>query len=162
MAVPTYGPLSMLGIAKELVHDDYNSSNSITGPIHYYDLLNGGNSAGSGENYDAINENCNPHPLAGTNSYRLLIDTSKDNTYTGGGFVRTDVYFAPAIGNAEDLAVDDQLFADADLNTTLPAGYYVQDCGEGSQYYYECSSYDGTTFNVDGEGYITEIFGYAP
>ena len=38
MAVPSSGTLSLLSLAKEKVHDDYTSSNSVTGPISLKDL----------------------------------------------------------------------------------------------------------------------------
>ena len=55
MAVPGSGTLSMLGLSKEKVHDDYSSSSGITNPISMYDLVNGGNTNGSGNSYDATN-----------------------------------------------------------------------------------------------------------
>jgi hypothetical protein len=55
MAVPGSGTLSMLGLSKEKVHDDYSSSSGITNPISMYDLVNGGNTNGSGNSYDTTN-----------------------------------------------------------------------------------------------------------
>ena len=49
MAVPSSGSTkTMLGLAKEKVHDDYFSGSSITGAISMYDLVHGGNTNGSG------------------------------------------------------------------------------------------------------------------
>ena len=55
MAVPGNGKLSMLGLSKEKVQDDYSSSSGITNPISMYDLVNGGNTNGSGNSYDTTN-----------------------------------------------------------------------------------------------------------
>jgi hypothetical protein len=45
MAVPSSGTLTMLGLAQEALYGTYGSG-TITSPIHMYDLVNGGNSAG--------------------------------------------------------------------------------------------------------------------
>lgn len=62
MAVPGSGTLSMLGLSKEKVHDDYSSSSGITNPISMYDLVNGGNTNGSGNSYDTTNTASPQHP----------------------------------------------------------------------------------------------------
>ncbi len=62
MAVPGSGTLSMLGLSKEKVHDDYSSSSGITNPISMYDLVNGGNTNGSGNSYDSTNFGSSSHP----------------------------------------------------------------------------------------------------
>lgn len=62
MAVPSSGTLEMLKLAKEKVHDDYNSSFSITFPISMYDLVNGGNTNGSGVSFDITNMNSCSNP----------------------------------------------------------------------------------------------------
>lgn len=61
MAVPTSGVLTMLGLAQEALYGTYGSG-TITSPIHMYDLVNGGNSAGSGNSYPAVNTSCLPNP----------------------------------------------------------------------------------------------------
>ena len=61
MAVPTSGVLTMLGLAQEALYGTYGSG-TITSPIHMYDLVNGGNSAGSGNSYPAVNTSCTPNP----------------------------------------------------------------------------------------------------
>jgi len=62
MAVPSSGTLSMLGLSKEKVHDDYSSSSGITNPISMYDLVNGGNTNGSGNSYDVTNQQSGSRP----------------------------------------------------------------------------------------------------
>jgi len=61
MAVPTSGVLTMEGLAQEALYGTYGSG-TITPPIHLYDLVNGGDSAGSGNFYPLVNENCIPNP----------------------------------------------------------------------------------------------------
>jgi hypothetical protein len=62
MAVPGSGQLDMLKLAREKVYDDYNSSSSITAPISMYDLVNGGNTNGSGHSYDTTNQQSASRP----------------------------------------------------------------------------------------------------
>ena len=61
MAVPTSGTLSLKAIAQEALYGTYGSG-TITNPIHLYDLVNGGNSAGSGNSYPTVNTACLPNP----------------------------------------------------------------------------------------------------
>ena len=63
MAVPTSGTLSLKAIAQEALYGTYGSG-TITNPIHLYDLVNGGNLAGSGNSYPTVNENCLPNPAS--------------------------------------------------------------------------------------------------
>lgn len=91
MAVPTSGTLSLKAIAQEALYGTYGSG-TITNPIHLYDLVNGGNLAGSGNSYPTVNENCLPNPAS-----RLPVITTKpvsnvtsNSAQTGGtGIVST-------------------------------------------------------------------------
>ena len=62
MAVPTSGTLSMLNIAQEALYGTWGSG-TITGPISIYDMINGGNSNGSGNSYPTVNDGCTPNPV---------------------------------------------------------------------------------------------------
>ena len=77
MAVPTSGALNMLNMAREALYGTWGSG-TITGPISLYDMINGGNTKGSGNSYPAINQSCTPNPAdRGTyNSFTI---------YGGGG-----------------------------------------------------------------------------
>ena len=55
MGVPTSGALSLRNIARERLYGNYGGGGTITGAVAMYDLLNGGNSGGSGNTYPAIN-----------------------------------------------------------------------------------------------------------
>ena len=65
MAVPTSGTLSLEAIAQEALYGTYGSG-TITPPIYLYDLVNGGNSAGSGNSYPTVNDGCTPNPVERT------------------------------------------------------------------------------------------------
>mgnify|MGYP003140847770 CR=1 FL=1 len=55
MAAPSSGSLSLLGLAKEKVYDNYSSSSSPLGPLSLKDLSLGGNANGSGVVFDVTN-----------------------------------------------------------------------------------------------------------
>ena len=55
MGVPTSGALSLRNIARERLYGNYGGGGTITGAVAMYDLLNGGNSGGSGNFYPGIN-----------------------------------------------------------------------------------------------------------
>ena len=55
MATPSSGALSMLGLAREKVYDQYNSSTAPSGPFSLKDLSLGGNANGSGVSFDLTN-----------------------------------------------------------------------------------------------------------
>ena len=54
MGVPGSGTLSMLKMAREAKHGDYNGSQSM-GTISMYDMMNGGNTGGSTVSYPTLN-----------------------------------------------------------------------------------------------------------
>jgi hypothetical protein len=62
MAVPSSGELSLQKLAKEKVHENYNSSSSVDGEIHLADLALGGNEYGSQTYYDETNNNSSLSP----------------------------------------------------------------------------------------------------
>ena len=55
MAVPSSGELSMNGLHKEKTIDDYGGFASAPTYVSLYDLVNGGNTNGSGVSYDVTN-----------------------------------------------------------------------------------------------------------
>jgi hypothetical protein len=62
MAVPSSGTLSMYNLAREKHHDDYSSNQNILIPISMYDLVNGGDTNGSGVDYEVTNQASSPKP----------------------------------------------------------------------------------------------------
>ena len=53
--VPSSGTLSMTGLAREKVYDNYSTSSTPTGPYSMHDLTQGGNSKGSGVSFESTN-----------------------------------------------------------------------------------------------------------
>jgi len=68
MAVPGSGTLSMLNIAQEALYGTWGSG-TITGPISLYDMVNGGNTNGSGNSYPTVNTGCLPNPASSSGSF---------------------------------------------------------------------------------------------
>jgi len=62
MAVPTSGVLTIQGLAQEALYGTYGSG-TVTPPIHIFDMVNGGNSHGSGNSYPLVNQDCLPNPV---------------------------------------------------------------------------------------------------
>jgi len=83
MAVPTSGVLTLEKIAQEALYGTYGSG-TITPPIYLYDLVNGGNSAGSGNSYPTVNDGCTPNPVERT-YYQItltLAESGNQKEYT--------------------------------------------------------------------------------
>ena len=153
MAVPTSGTLSMLNIAQEALYGTWGSG-TITGPISIYDMINGGNTNGSGNSYPALNQACLPNP-ASRNSSVLADVEGPCCPYT----TTADYYFNQNIGVASDLIVGDELFTDSSLTTTMPAGTYYQDntVNDDEHYCYVVNPCAGTYIQVNSGGVITAL-----
>jgi len=82
MSVPPSGDISMLGLAREKVYDDYNYYGVPTAPYSMYDLVNGGNTNGSGVSFETTNSN----------------STARPNTTTPHGFSEWYSYNHDAVG----------------------------------------------------------------
>jgi hypothetical protein len=80
MAVPGSGALNMLNMAREALYGTWGSG-IITGPISLYDMVNGGQANGSGNNYPAINQGCTPNP-ADRSTYNSFTVYSGGSTVT--------------------------------------------------------------------------------
>ena len=147
MAVPSSGTLTMLGLAQEALYGTYGSG-TITSPIHLYDLVNGGNSAGSGNSYPAVNQNCTPNPADRSPLPLPYMYVSIPETTATGPFT---YYYNGNIGDASNLAPGDYLYTNSALTTpvvgTGPSGTdFWQDgdthtiiasqrhCGDGCQW----------------------------
>ena len=91
MAVPTSGTLSLKAIAQEALYGTYGSG-TITNPIHLYDLVNGGDLAGSGNSYPTVNEDCLPNPASRVPviTTKSVSNVTSNSAQTGGtGIVST-------------------------------------------------------------------------
>jgi len=114
MAVPFSGTLTMLGLAQEALYGTYGSG-TITSPIHMYDLVNGGNSAGSGNSYPAVNQNCLPNPADRTAA--VLTDV-----YYVEASDPVDLFYSASIGVASNLSVGDVLYINQALTILATVG----------------------------------------
>jgi len=163
MAVPSSGTLTMLGLAQEALYGTYGSG-TITSPIHLYDLVNGGNSAGSGNSYPAINQNCTPNP-ADRSSLPLPYMWEEDAEISG----PFTWYYNASIGNASNIAPGDSIYTDSALTNLITStgvtGYqYWQDganntipasqrhCGQGAFWYF----YISATGSIESTGFACE------
>jgi hypothetical protein len=153
MAVPTSGQLSILKMAREAKHADYNGSQSM-GVISLYDLVNGGQANGSTVSYPTVNTGCTPNPVTRT-SHTLAAVKTWNGSSAGSP---TNYYFNSNIGDATDLEVGDYMFTNTSLTTKMPAGYYLQanNVNNNDQYFcYVSSSCADTAITIDSTGKIT-------
>lgn len=155
MAVPIDGVLTLEGLAQEALYGTYGSG-TITPPIHLYDLVNGGDSAGSGNSYPTVNEDCLPNP-----AYRVQgIQLSQTNMFPVGAY--QSVYYNPNdVSDATELAVGDYVY-----NSILMTGYAAET--PTGRYYFQygdtlnptdhhCGTNSNMNMTVDSDGKITSI-----
>ena len=84
MAVPSSGTITILGVARELVNDDYTNTTAITSPISLKDMAVGGNSNGSGVSFDDVNTNFK----TGTGTVTTAAETNvSNNQFTMNGSI---------------------------------------------------------------------------
>jgi len=140
MAVPTSGTLSQLALAQEALYATYGSG-TVTGPISLYDMVNGGNTNGSGNSYPAINTGCLPNPANRTYS-----------SFTAGIFGSgncVDIFYS---GSLSSLTNGSQLYSSNGGATNLTAGNYgVCDC---SITVFGCSGCCGA-FTINSSNVVT-------
>jgi hypothetical protein len=154
MAIPTSGQLSILKMAREAKHADYNGSQSM-GVISLYDLVNGGQTKGSTVSYPTVNTGCTPNPVTRTSHTLAAV-----RLFTSGVGYGSPVnyYFNSNIGDATDLEVGDYMFTNTSLTTKMPAGFYSQSnqVNNNDEYFCYLSSACGdTSITIDSTGKIT-------
>ena len=149
MAVPGSGQLSQLAMAQEALYGTYGSG-SVTGPISLYDMVNGGNTNGSGHSNPAINTNCTPNPAQRT-AYLTL--TGIDEIMGSSSFT---LYYNASIGNASNLAVGDRLYTDCRLETPyVYSDLFQPGTGDTTTI---CGSGFNAFFGTDSNGDIDYIY----
>jgi len=151
MAVPSSGTLTMQGLAQEALYGTYGSG-TITSPIHLYDLVNGGNSAGSGNSYPTVNQSCTPNPADRTAL------TLTDVWISNNPGVYFTLYYNSSIGVAANLDIGDYIYTDSSLTTpaVAPNNSYHQVYGSASTQH--CSGInDEMDINSDSTGKIIYI-----
>jgi len=155
MAVPSSGQLSQLAMAQEALYGTYGSG-SVTGPISLYDMVNGGNTNGSGNSYPTINTACTPNP-ANRNSNQLTNVRGGMGTGTP-----TTLYYNSNIGAASNLGVGDYLYTDSNLTTPATSAdfYASEQPGETGNTTRHCNTGDDWLFDVtNNQGLIGNDYG---
>jgi len=148
MAVPGSGTLSMLNIAQEALYGTWGSG-TITGPISLYDMVNGGNTNGSGNSYPTVNTNCTPNPADRTSNQLTNVSEGM-----GGGAART-LYYNANIGAASNLTAGDYLYTNSSLTTAEGASYNGQP-GETGNSTRACNTGDNWFFDTNSSGVIQQ------
>ena len=119
MAVPATGPLSMKDMAQEALHGTWGTG-TIINPISLYDLVNGGQLKGSGDNYPTVNENCLPNPATrgSSVSYVEIKQVYKRvNTQVTGPFTH---YISPSqASNAASMTSSTIIYSNSALTTPV-------------------------------------------
>jgi len=116
MAVPTSETLSQLALAQEALYGTYGSG-TITGPISLYDMINGGNTNGSGNSYPTVNQSCLPNPISR--------GVEMDGVYQGETgrspvFVRYTYWLDPSeAATTQDINNGDTIYTDSALTTPV-------------------------------------------
>ena len=116
MAVPASGTLSQLALAQEALYGTYGSG-TITGPISLYDMINGGNTNGSGNSYPTVNQSCLPNPISR--------GVEMDGVYQGETgrspvFTRYTYWLDPSeAATVRDINNGDTIYTDAALQTPV-------------------------------------------
>ena len=147
MAVPTSGVLTLEKIAQEALYGTYGSG-TITPPIYLYDLVNGGNSAGSGNSYPTVNDGCTPNPVERT-YFQITLTLGQ----TGGGDVTVFTTRNPITG----LVTNDVLYDFVSGSYTAWTGasqtysYWIFNQGT----FFGCTSNNCPNISVSSSGVVT-------
>ncbi len=135
MAVPTSGALSMKNMAQEALYGTWGSG-TITSPISLYDLVNGGNTGGSGNTYPTVNTNCTPNPVTRQSTPLLQIYKVQQGQAAIGPI--TLYVNSNQAATASDLSNGDVLFTDSSLQTLF--GEWRSIVGGDWKYLYQITS----------------------
>lgn len=138
MAVPSSGTLTMLGLAREKVYNNYSSTSTPTAPYSLYDLVRGGNTNGSGTSFPSTNTMSPSYPSSTTpyemsdwygydNDYSSLTSFSSGAVASTGNLAcaqgaPTNTYYHDGSGSFP--AVGDNVYTNAFGTTALGNGTY--------------------------------------
>ena len=143
MTVPLSGILTMEGLAQEALYGTYGTG-TITSPIHMYDLVNGGNSAGSGNSYPVVNQNCLPNPADRLSYQEFSVLTPYD-----------PVSYWTTKNPASGLAVGDQVYISS-TGTPLAAAIIKFINGNPTDWF-GCSSGQCPSFETNSSGVVISV-----
>ena len=161
MAVPGSGTLSLLGLAREKVHDNYSSGSSISGLIPLKFVTIGGQGGSQQETYEATNtgsasypDGSAPYNMSGFYSYdHDAFVLAAKSVYTTGvpkkvfacGQTTNGTWYFPDVSPA----VNDQVYTASNGTSPPSAGNYgYKNIGSGSTDY---------RFTVNSSGVVTEV-----
>ena len=147
MAIPTSGVLSVYAMAQEALYGTYGSG-TITGPISIYDMINGGNSHGSGNTYPTVNDNCTPNPVTRISTPLLQMYKAQQGQTTIGPI--TLYVNSTQAATASDLSDGDTVFTDSSLQTLFGEWDYEGD--EDWKYLYQDETNLTTAQKICGLG----------
>jgi len=153
MAVPTSGALSMKDMAQEALYGTWGSG-TITSPISLYDLVNGGNTGGSGNTYPTVNSGCTPNPITRGSTPLLQMYKVEEGLSTVGPI--TLYVNSNQAATASDLSEGDILFTDSSLQTLF--GEWDWDGEEGFRYLYQSETNLTTAQKICGTGTGCNLF----
>jgi hypothetical protein len=147
MAVPSSGTLSIRGLAREKVYDNYSSTLTPTAPYSMYDLVNGGNTKGSGVSFDATNTDSPNYPNTST-PHKMSEWYGYDHDYTcpGADYGPYTCYYAGVASSSCSSTTSATIYT---TNNT-PGGY-------SSSYVYAWSDSCATVQAPDGWYKITSF-----
>jgi hypothetical protein len=159
MTVPSSGQITIRGLASEKKNGSYDENATISGIISLYDLVNGGNAHGSGEDYDVTNtaspsypDEVTPHKMSEWYSYNHDAGLSCSSLTSIQLYPQISQNCSTAkpaitfyIDNGSTWATTNNLYRDNAGNCILAnAGWYY--CGSCSQNGTELRYWDGNSF----------------
>jgi hypothetical protein len=148
MAVPTSGAISMLGLAQEAFYGTYGTG-VIAEPIHLYDLVNGGDSAGSGDDYPTVNSGCTPNPVD-RSYYQITLTLAQS-----GNEIKTTVYTTrnPITGLTTNDVLYDYVNGSYTAWTGASQTYSYWIFAQGT--FFGCTSSNCPNISVSSSGVVT-------
>ncbi len=147
MAIPTSGALSMEDIAQEALYGTWGSG-TITGPISMYDMINGGNTKGSGNSYPTVNDNCTPNPVDRT-YYQITLTLASSPNPTVTVFTTRN----PITGLVANDVLYDYVNGSYTAWTGASQTYSYWIFGQGT--FFGCTSNNCPNISVSSSGVVT-------
>ena len=148
MAVPTSGAISMLGLAQEAFYGTYGTG-VIADPIHLYDLVNGGDTAGSGDDYPTVNDDCTPNPVDRSYYQITLVLAQSGNTQQITVFTTRN----PITGLVTNDVLYDYVNGSYTAWTGASQTYSYWIFGQGT--FFGCTSSECPNISVSSSGVVT-------
>ena len=138
----------MLGLAQEAFYGTYGTG-VIADPIHLYDLVNGGDSAGSGDDYPTVNSGCTPNPVD-RSYYQITLTLAQS-----GNGIKTTVYTTrnPITGLVTNDVLYDYVNGSYTAWTGASQTYSYWIFSQGT--FFGCTSSNCPNISVSSSGVVT-------